>query len=174
MCSSDLLHALRHPDVEPDAPFTAAFEAEITPILRGALRDPEQAFDEYTAFARARVARETKCRANEVPEDVARALAVTSMADWNADPIARETIARAVPWIAAADASELFVPRAWAPSLEYTPERMLAIARSAVTLVDVPAPVRRDATPERNERCACGSGQKYKRCCMRAPMRVAA
>lgn len=26
-------------------------------------------------------------------------------------------------------------------------------------------PIRRDATPERNEPCTCGSGKKYKKCC---------
>ncbi|MEO6171237.1 MAG: UPF0149 family protein [Lysobacter sp.] len=26
-------------------------------------------------------------------------------------------------------------------------------------------PIRRDATPERNEPCSCGSGKKYKKCC---------
>ena len=156
--------------------FSDAFDAEIKPILREGIRDPERALDQFTLQAQELVAAERGGDPRDIPGDVARALAITGAADWNVDPMARQQLAHALPWLAAADASELFVPRAWVRSIPYSKERALALGRSMGRIANVgrPTPVRRAATPERNERCACGSGQKYKRCCMRAPMRIAA
>lgn len=41
----------------------------------------------------------------------------------------------------------------------------LAILETQEAAIGKPQPVRRQATPGRNDPCYCGSGQKYKRCC---------
>ena len=153
-----------------------AVDAPMTPHLRHAMRDPELAIDELTLHAQELIAAELGGDPRDVPPDVARARLVTGQDDWLSDPSALERLARAVPWLAVADASELFVPRAWVSSVSFTPERAFSLVRSLARVQGLgrPAPVKRDATPERNERCHCGSGQKYKRCCMRTSMPMAA
>jgi hypothetical protein len=157
-------HASAHPcDV---------FHGELKPFFLDSLRDPEQAIDDFTLRAQERIAIERGGDPRDVPADVARALAVTGAADWNADPVARQGLAQSVAWLSVADASELFVPRAWCKDVRYTEQAALAIVRGVGNALQIgrPKTVRRAPTPERNDRCACGSGQKYKRCCMRVPL----
>ncbi len=162
---SEALRQLRAP-----AAADPAFETEIAPLLRDALRDPEEALDAFTLYAQELVAAERGGDPRKVPADAARAIAVAGTSDWRVDPLARQGLARALPWLAAADASELFVPRAWCEPVTYSPLRAVSLARSLETHLHLerPQPVRRAPALERNERCACGSGQKYKRCCMRS------
>ncbi len=151
-------------------------DAPMAPFLEHARRDPEQAIDDFTLYAQEMIAADRGGDPRDVPADVARAMSVAGQGDWLGDPVSLHVLARAVPWLAVADASELFVPAAWAQSIAFTPARALSLVRSIASARGLgrPKPAKREATPERNERCACGSGQKYKRCCMRAPMRVAA
>jgi hypothetical protein len=169
-CGRDeALSLLRHAPPEAVAPFEEEYQREVVPFFRDAIRDPEQALDEFTLAAQERVAAERGGDPRDVSPDTARALAVTGLGDWTRDAASKQLLVRALPWLAAADASELFAPRSECVKIAYTPERAIGIATSLVRAQrnDEPGPVRRTAAPERNDRCPCASGQKYKVCCMR-------
>jgi hypothetical protein len=74
-----------------------------------------------------------------------------------------------VPWLARARPAELFLPRAWTTALgrPYDLETGLALLRHLQVTFDFgkPEAVKVERRPRRNDRCPCGTGKKYKRCC---------
>jgi hypothetical protein len=76
-----------------------------------------------------------------------------------------------IPALAHLSAGELFMPRACLDDLQdsLTLNTPIEDVRQLLTTMHMfihrSKPVRRAATPGRNDLCSCGSGQKYKRCC---------
>lgn len=76
---------------------------------------------------------------------------------------------RAVPFIATCEAEALFAPHAQLVARDHRRFNLAATRRSFAAqrnLMPKPAPItRQNARVSRNERCACNSGKKHKRCC---------
>jgi hypothetical protein len=139
---------------------------------------PELSAELYDDLARASLAGEWTGRddlpvrvtsASDVPVEVARAACASSPRSWRADRELLTPFPVMTAWLARAQAGELFLPRPWARSLSrpYTIDQgldLLASLREAFG-IERPATVRRIERIGRNERCPCGSGKKYKRCC---------
>jgi hypothetical protein len=73
---------------------------------------------------------------------------------------------RRLPWAAKARLEDLYLPEKWLTELRWNytreePARSIAILRDQ----NGDKQVRNEATQGRNDRCACNSGKKYKRCC---------
>lgn len=107
----------------------------------------------------------------ELPADVRRALALSHYADGLTDP---EGVTRMVPLIvgsARGEPEQFYLPqeavqawhRSWRPELTV---QLLRPLRRAEEVRRKPAV--RQQRPGPNERCSCGSGSKYKKCCGRA------
>jgi hypothetical protein len=104
--------------------------------------------------------------AAEIPDDVARAMAMHI-------PVERDQLMSLgvllLPWLARAEARDLYLPEKYARAVHKRWEMEdtlldLALLRNP----DGEVPRVRAVTQGRNERCACGSGKKFKRCCLRA------
>jgi hypothetical protein len=108
-------------------------------------------------------------RPDDVPIDVARALVTVVNDSWVMDPAQIISLVAAVPWLARARPAELFLPRAWTTALgrPYDLETGLALLRHLQVTFDFgkPEAVKVERRPRRNDRCPCGTGKKYKRCC---------
>lgn len=92
---------------------------------------------------------------------------------WACNPSWLFEIADAIPWLTRCEASALFPSRAFCElqPWKYETQWGLALATGVRTAMGGgrPCTVRRPETPLRNDRCPCGSGAKYKRCCASAP-----
>jgi hypothetical protein len=103
----------------------------------------------------------------EVPEDIA--LGMPALLDTR---LLREhepqvMLPLMLPWVAGADIEDLYLPAATLAGmgLSFSPDFVLDHLDDYATYMRRFDPVRRVATPGRNEPCSCGSGKKYKRCC---------
>ena len=80
-----------------------------------------------------------------------------------------ELMAAALPFVARAEASDLFLPEAWLRpfldrnrvDVEHVKEHLIRLKRGP----KAPKPVVVQPKPGRNEPCTCGSGKKFKVCC---------
>jgi hypothetical protein len=72
-----------------------------------------------------------------------------------------------LPWLASADIEDLYLPAATLATIDlaFQPDLVLDQLDDIARYARGFQPVRREATPGRNEPCSCGSGKKYKRCC---------
>jgi hypothetical protein len=103
----------------------------------------------------------------EVPEDIA--LGMPALLDTR---LLREyepqvMLPVLLPWVAGADIEDLYLPAATLAgmSFSFSPDFVLDQLDDYATYMRRFDPMRRAATPSRNEPCSCGSGKKYKRCC---------
>lgn len=81
--------------------------------------------------------------------------------------VAEDRTYRLLPAVAKLQARDFYLPdreycRLMKPAYDYRTGLAFISGRLDIT---PPAPVRAAVLPGRNERCACGSGKKYKRCC---------
>ena len=105
------------------------------------------------------------------PDDVNDAIAynITLQLD---SPVFRDTraqvlLAASLPWVISVDIDELYLPAEIQARLgpPCHPDDVLDQLDDFTEYTLQSRPVRREATPGRNEPCSCGSGKKYKRCC---------
>lgn len=181
-----LAAALRCPKLEPQvrdllspdrvAPFHAGEASidELLMILRDAIEvldAPERREAEFVALGRAQAVERSELgfrSADEVPEEIARCLALGSSQRYFMSDDALSVLFNATPWLARARPEELFLPRRILKLIErpYSAERAMDATGHLRELV---ASVRRPQPPPRppgpNEPCSCGSGRKYKKCC---------
>lgn len=75
----------------------------------------------------------------------------------------------ALPILARLEPHQLYPPDDWLPSPpDWQVEWGLELFRNHHKVAGTPEPVRVEPTPGRNDPCSCGSGRKYKRCCLLA------
>ncbi|MBA2662849.1 MAG: SEC-C domain-containing protein [Bradymonadaceae bacterium] len=72
-----------------------------------------------------------------------------------------------LPWIARTEAQDLFLPAAFACHHDQAAEAVKLLVRHH-QVDQTPQPTRVERSPGRNDACNCGSGKKFKQCCMRA------
>jgi hypothetical protein len=87
-------------------------------------------------------------------------------------PVFRDTraqllLAASLPWVISVDIDELYLPAETQARIgpPCHPDDVLDQLDDFTEYTLQSTPVRREATPGRNEPCSCGSGKKYKRCC---------
>lgn len=75
------------------------------------------------------------------------------------------------PGLALLEPEDFFVPRALqdAAPPRWSPKRAEEVFAPLCRYLHVPEPARASPTPGRNEPCSCGSGEKFKRCCLNKP-----
>lgn len=83
------------------------------------------------------------------------------------DPSGFQLTLLTLPYAAKLEAHHLYFPEEILQRLRrpWVAADTLAILATQEAIIGKPQPVRRDATPGRNDPCPCGSGKKYKRCC---------
>ena len=102
------------------------------------------------------------------PEGMRLALLNWCEADYRVGLEAARLLFRCLPRLAEVEAADLYLPkricrRLYEWDVEVARDHLMAIEK----IYGPPKPVRVDAEPGRNAPCPCGSGEKYKRCCLR-------
>lgn len=133
---------------------TKALEKECNALMDGAAK-------EFTA------SHTTKAYLKSLPPSTQLAFMLNLPLD--ADKAFTDTLRtyRCLPVVAKLQARDFYLPdrefcRLMKPTYDYRTGMAFISGRLDVT---PPAPVRATVLPGRNERCACGSGKKFKRCC---------
>ena len=104
----------------------------------------------------------------EVPDELAFALLTSLDGDIFNDNNTLLGMSVMMPWLAAADVADLYLPARWLETyaVPWTPNQPLA-QLDALDRYFVREPlVHEQPKPGRNQPCPCGSGKKYKRCCI--------
>ena len=105
----------------------------------------------------------------EVPDDLAFAYSFNTVADFRNEPKFTTALAMSIPWLTRADPQDLYLPRdilerhnvAWKPAFtEY-------LVDNVRKWIGKRQPKKGAERPGRNDPCPCGSGKKFKKCCMR-------
>src|SRR5262249_20464653 len=114
-------------------------------------------------------------RVEDVPEDLAMSAALQVEVECLHDPHGVGHLFTLLPWLprAAPEALHLPAPLVRALHRPWTPERTFQVLRGHhekdVQQAAARAEKAASAGPSRSGPCPCGSGRKYKRCCVDAP-----
>jgi hypothetical protein len=79
-------------------------------------------------------------------------------------------VAQMLPWLARAEPHELYLPEDEIAGAfpRWKPEKTIQLVDAERKSWGIPSgPVKAEKKPRRNAPCPCGSGKKYKRCCLR-------
>jgi len=79
-------------------------------------------------------------------------------------------LAEWLPWVLELDAQSFYLPARYLPATaqDWEPSWALELLQPQGGLQRaLGQPVRAEKAPGRNQRCPCGSGRKYKHCCVR-------
>ena len=110
---------------------------------------------------------------SDVDPDVARTLRALGAEMWCDYADSRTALAEMMPWMARAEPAEMFLPQAWCDAFRCV-DTAFYHRRTLRQLADVRGHVaprtvtRSEPRIGRNDLCSCGSGKKYKRCCLAA------
>jgi hypothetical protein len=109
-------------------------------------------------------------RAEDVPDDLALALPYNTADGFVTTLSNFQLINFALPWTAVAEAEQLYLPGDYykATGIKYGPSEIMPLLL-ALRDIDYRPPGETRTTPkgaDRNSPCPCGSGLKYKRCCL--------
>ena len=106
----------------------------------------------------------------ELPADLARCILANMPLTYSASPKLLGYIFSMLPWLARAEAEDLYLPRDLLEAglgCPFDPENAVELAQELHAHRGRPAPVRAASKVGRNDPCPCGSGKKFKKCCMR-------
>jgi hypothetical protein len=111
----------------------------------------------------------------EVPEDVA--LATMALMPWSllggdqVSALCMIHLMTVLPWAVRAKPADFYLPASWLPKLDpgYSDETALQALSVLRDYYGPDRPARAAPTPGRNDRCSCGSGKKFKHCCLGKP-----
>jgi hypothetical protein len=105
----------------------------------------------------------------DVLDEIAYLLPLLTDTSLHGDSQALICLPLLMAWVVDADLEQLYLPAKTLARLHMDvsmpPDRILAQLDDYALYMNRVGPVRRAATPGRNEPCSCGSGKKYKRCC---------
>lgn len=112
-----------------------------------------------------------------VPEDLARTMALLMPGDIRQSGDLLMVVVASLPWLAEVEADALFPPEDFVRLVHqpWRPQDTTDLFKQMVSGMPEAQPVRAAPKQGRNERCACGSGKKFKvcRCGLRAPVEAA-
>jgi hypothetical protein len=119
----------------------------------------------HVALGRMHVTKKTE-DADDLPEDIARLLAVNSPATFISSREGRVLLFASLPWLARAQPEDLYWPTDYLEAIrqKWHPEQAAGVLRDTQVANPALEPARVQAAPGRNDACPCGSGKKYKRC----------
>jgi hypothetical protein len=108
---------------------------------------------------------------NDVQDELARAVSVSREFDLRPDNDCIFRLAAPMWWLAECEAEELYPPKRWVDLVRerWTRDMTFKLVEQARAYWGKPEPVKARPEPGRNEPCPCGSGKKYKKCCLGAP-----
>ncbi len=103
-----------------------------------------------------------------VPDDLARAVAVSWGHDLRRSERRIEALVGLLPWLARCEAADLYPPQAWTNVTRepWAREVSVRLVDNGIAYWGREMPHVAEARPGRNDPCPCGSGKKYKKCCM--------
>jgi hypothetical protein len=105
----------------------------------------------------------------DVPADILLSLATQAQFPFIQNAKALAVMLQMLPWVARAQPEQLFLPARVLARFEQTPwspEQSVNVLKLHQDYYGAPRPERAAVVPGRNDPCHCGSGQKYKRCCL--------
>ena len=126
---------------------------------------PEDCAQLHVALGRMHVTKKTE-DADDLPEDIARLLAVNSPATFVSSREGLVLLFASLPWVSRAQPEDLYWPTEHLEAIrqKWHPEQAASVLRDTQVANPAAEPARVQAAPGRNEPCPCGSGKKYKRC----------
>ncbi len=104
----------------------------------------------------------------DVPEDLAFTSVVNVHFNFSEHPELLNMCIAFAPWLARCDAEDFYYPHDYYRhvSRPWQPEDTIALIDQDRAKRGERKPVKVERTPNRNDPCPCGSGKKYKRCCL--------
>jgi hypothetical protein len=154
--------------------------AEALALIRAAMDHPEAIGEVHSRISRniaVWIAGEMKLDApfdfsdpEDVPEDLARAVTTSWEYDLRKSERRIEAFVQLLPWLARCEAAELYPPRAWTEAARRRWIRGFSehLINNGIDYWGRDGPLVAEARPGRNDPCPCGSGKKYKKCCLRS------
>ena len=104
----------------------------------------------------------------DVPEDLAFAWVVNGRNSFSECPELLNFCLLLAPWLARCDAEDFYFPHDYYRHVyvPWQPKDTIALIDQDRAKRGERKPVKVERTPNRNDPCPCGSGKKYKRCCL--------
>lgn len=108
-------------------------------------------------------------RPEDVPRDLALSIYANRLVDFLRHPEGMGLLYDILPWLATIDAEDLYLPADYLSAVRVSwstsqSNAILVVERDLISLTKPMAHVKEG--PARNGPCPCGSGKKYKRCCV--------
>ncbi len=147
-------------------------------IAVGSLMEPDKSFEYLEAFAREQCFEEhqpfelpalyTWEKETDVPKDLAFASVADGRHCFSETPELLSFCLTLTPWLARCEAEDFYYPHDYYRHVRmpWQPEETIILIEQERKKRKKKKPVKTERTPERNDPCPCGSGKKYKRCCL--------
>ncbi len=151
---------------------------DVLTIALGSLMEPDKSYESLEAFARNLCFEEhqpyelpafyTWEKETDVPEDLALASLAEGRHSFSENPELLSYCLTLTPWLARCEAQDFYFPHDYYRHVyvPWQPEEAIALIDQERKKRKKKKPVKAERTPERNDPCPCGSGKKYKRCCL--------
>ncbi|MBA2661124.1 MAG: SEC-C domain-containing protein [Bradymonadaceae bacterium] len=104
-------------------------------------------------------------RAEDAPDNLLMTIATYADNNYHTDLDAMWHLFACLPWLAKAEVHEIYLPAALIKPSDHL-ESAIRMLTGSSAVYGPGAPVRAELKPGRNALCSCGSGQKYKQCCL--------
>jgi hypothetical protein len=105
-----------------------------------------------------------------IPEDLARSVMAAGEFDVRLEKNSVFHLAAPACWLAKCEAHDLYPPGTWVDLLRgrWTRDQTFTLVEQARSYWGKAEPIVAEKRPGRNDPCPCGSGKKYKKCCLGA------
>jgi hypothetical protein len=106
---------------------------------------------------------------DEIPGDLTTPFALSLNSSFLTKPALLPCLSLMLPMIARAEAEDFYFPNDFYQHyrLPWSPSESIFLIQSEIEGHQANRPVTVKAAPGRNDLCSCGSGKKYKKCCMK-------
>jgi hypothetical protein len=106
--------------------------------------------------------------ADEVPAGLAMTHAANFSSSFHREPTAVVHLISMMPWVAECEAEDFYYPEDFLRHVRepWTPEKSIQMIECEREARGIQKTVTVEKTPGRNDPCPCGSGKKYKKCCI--------
>jgi hypothetical protein len=147
--------------------------------LLGSLEEPDMTLDLYLEWCKKGVIETFKeaalppeytwDAAEKVPDELALAFGANASLSFHVTPSDIMHLIWALPWIARCEAHDFYYPLDFHRHIHipWNPERAITMIETERKAWGEVQTVKAEKTPGRNDPCPCGSGKKYKKCCLR-------
>lgn len=107
---------------------------------------------------------------SDIPEGIASSLVSNASGNWIQDTSELMRMTGLLPWLANVDAQQLYLPTRLVEALSapWQSQSVIDLLQTHQDYYGASQPLRKERQIGRNDPCPCGSGKKYKKCCMRS------